>query len=554
MAEQSSVIDPIRLGLIWQRLNGIVDQVSETFIRAAFSTVVRDNYDMAFSLLDRHGRQFVQSRRSIPSFIGTLPRTLEAVLEKFPVETLKPGDVVITNDAWIGTGHLNDISMICPIFAEGRLIAFAGSTAHTVDIGGAPSPSAQDCYEEGLCIPICKIVEEGQENSLVLDFINENLRAPSETLGDIRAQFAAYYDCQQKLLKVLEEESLDDFDQVIDEIISRSEKSMREVIADLPDGSYSDSFQVDGFDAPLTIRCTVTIAGDAIDIDFAGTSPQIKFPINSVMNYTYAYSCFALKCLLDPSAPNNSGSFEAVTVRAPEGCLLNASRPAPVWGRHLSGHYAPPAIFGALSAVLPDRVIAESGSPLWNVYFKGIDEKNNTPFVKMFFMNGGHGARPNGDGPGCLSFPSNVSNQPVELFEAQAPLLVTEKCFVPDTAGEGKFRGGDAQRLSFKSLATEPITMTIRHERITYPPRGLLGGQNGAAGLDLVNNQIIPAKSRQLLKTGDVATFQMPGGGGLHSPDGRTRDAVERDVARGLLSREKAGTVYDFDGTSSADE
>ncbi|MDG2204564.1 MAG: hydantoinase B/oxoprolinase family protein, partial [Alphaproteobacteria bacterium] len=166
MAEQSSVIDPIRLGLIWQRLNGIVDQVSETFIRAAFSTVVRDNYDMALSLLDRHGRQFVQSRRSIPSFIGTLPRTLEAVLEKFPAETLKPGDVVITNDAWIGTGHLNDISMICPIFADGRLIAFAGSTAHTVDIGGAPSPSAQDCYEEGLCIPICKIVEEGQENLL----------------------------------------------------------------------------------------------------------------------------------------------------------------------------------------------------------------------------------------------------------------------------------------------------------------------------------------------------------------------------------------------------
>lgn len=544
MSAAKSSLDPIRLGLVWQRLNGIVDQVSETFIRAAFSTVVRDNYDMAFSLLDTQGRQFVQSRRSIPSFIGTLPRTLAAVLEKFPADTLKPGDVVITNDAWIGTGHLNDISMICPIFSGDRLIAFAGSTAHTVDIGGAPSPSAQDCYEEGLCIPICKIVEQGTENSLVIDFITENLRAPDETLGDIRAQFAAYHDCQQKLLKVLVEEGLEDFDAVIEEIISRSAKSMRAVIADLPDGTYSDSFQVDGFDVPLTIKCTVTIDGEYIDVDFAGTSDQIKWPINSVMNYTFAYSCFALKCLLDPSAPNNSGSFESVTVRAPEASLLNASRPAPVWGRHLSGHYAPPAIFGALSAILPDRVIAESGSPLWNVYFKGVDNDTGTGFVKMFFMNGGHGARPNGDGPGCLSFPSNVSNQPIELFENQAPLMVTEKCFVPDTGGEGKYRGGDAQRLSFKSMATSPVTMTIRHERITFAPRGLLGGEGGAAGIDLVNGDPIPAKTRLLLETGDVATFQTPGGGGLHPPDGRDRAAVARDLAHGVLSAEKARATY----------
>ena len=537
-------VDSIRLGLIWQRLNGIVDQVSETFIRAAFSSVVRDNYDMAFSLLDIQGRQFVQSKRSIPSFIGTLPRTLTAVLEKFSKETLRPGDVIITNDPWIGTGHLNDISMICPIFKDGNLIAFAGSTAHTVDIGGAPSPSAQDNFEEGLCIPICKIMEAGAENPVVIDFLTENLREPAETLGDIRAQFAAYYDCEKKITQVLREENLENFEIVIEEIIKRSAASMRAVIAELPDGVCSDEFWVDGFEEPLTIRCSVTVKGENIDVDFSGTSDQIKYPINSVMNYTYAYSCFALKCLLDPSAPNNSGSFESVTVRAPEGCLLNATRPAPVWGRHLSGHYAPPAIIGALSKVLPGRVIAESGSPLWNVYFKGLQPDGTTPFLKMFFMNGGHGARPNGDGPGCLSFPSNVANQPIELFENQAPLLVTEKCFVPDTAGEGKFRGGDAQRLSFKSVATMPITMTIRHERISYPPRGLLGGENGAPGEDLVNGRSIPAKSRQDLQPGDVATFQTPGGGGLHPPNQRSAAAVRDDIRRGLLSEEKALHVY----------
>ncbi len=538
------IVDSIRLGLIWQRLNGIVDQVSETFIRAAFSSVVRDNYDMAFSLLDIQGRQFVQSKRSIPSFIGTLPRTLTAVLEKFSEDTLRPGDVIITNDPWIGTGHLNDISMICPIFKDGNLIAFAGSTAHTVDIGGAPSPSAQDNFEEGLCIPICKIMEAGAENPVVIDFLTENLREPAETLGDIRAQFAAYYDCEKKIIQVLREENLENFEIVIEEIIKRSAASMRAVIAELPDGVCSDEFWVDGFEEPLTIRCSVTVKGENIDVDFSGTSDQIKYPINSVMNYTYAYSCFALKCLLDPSAPNNSGSFESVTVRAPEGCLLNATRPAPVWGRHLSGHYAPPAIIGALSKVLPGRVIAESGSPLWNVYFKGLQPDGTTPFLKMFFMNGGHGARPNGDGPGCLSFPSNVANQPIELFENQAPLLVTEKCFVPDTAGEGKFRGGDAQRLSFKSVATMPITMTIRHERISYPPRGLLGGENGAPGEDLVNGRSIPAKSRQDLQPGDVATFQTPGGGGLHPPNQRAAAAVRDDIRRGLLSEEKALHVY----------
>ena len=223
-------LNAVRLGLIWRRLDGIVDQVAETFLRAAFSVVVRDNYDMAFSVFDSQGRQLTQSKRSIPSFMGTLPRTLDAVLEKFPVSQLNPGDVIISNNAWIGTGHLNDISMVHPIFRGDELVAFAASTAHTVDIGGAPSPSAKDCFEEGLCIPICKIVVAGQDNPVVLDFLTENLRQPAETLGDIRAQFAAYRDCNVKLMSLMDEEGLDDLIPVADEIIARSEQSMRAAI------------------------------------------------------------------------------------------------------------------------------------------------------------------------------------------------------------------------------------------------------------------------------------------------------------------------------------
>jgi len=530
-----AAIDPIRLGLLWRRLAGIVDQVSETFVRAAFSVVVRDNYDMAFSVFDPNGRQLTQSKRSIPSFLGTLPLTLEAVRKRFPEDQLAPGDTIITNNAWIGTGHLNDISMVHPIFRGERLVAYAASTAHSVDIGGAPSPSARDCYEEGLCIPICKIVEGGRESQLVLDFLCENLRQPDETLGDIRAQFAAYRDCERKLHELMDDESLDDLNRIADEIVQRSERSMRTAILALPDGVYADAFDIDGVDKPLRIACSVTISGDAVAVDFDGTSAQVAWPINSVLNYTQAYACYALKCLLDPDAPVNSGTLTPMRITAPAGSLLNATPPAPVWGRHLSGHYVPPAIFGALASVVPERIVAESGSPLWNVYFAG-QHDDGKRFVKMFFMNGGHGARPRGDGPACLSFPSNVSNQPIEAFEHQVPMLVTEKCLVPDTGGVGRYRGGNAQRIGFRSLSPHPLTMTIRHERVTYPPRGLLGGGPGSAGVDLVNGAVIAAKSRMDLQRDDVVVFQTPGGGGLHPPEQRSLAGIDRDRVNGLVT------------------
>jgi N-methylhydantoinase B len=537
-------MDPIRIGLIWRRIEGVVDQVAETFLRAAFSVVVRDNYDMAFSLFDSQARLIAQSKRSIPSFTGTLPRTLEAVLDRFPPHRLRPGDTIITNDSWIGTGHLNDISMIHPVFRDGRLIAFAGSTAHTVDIGGAPSPTARDRYEEGLCIPICKIVQAGEENDAVIDFLREYLRQPDETLGDIRAQFAAYRDCTTKLMELLADEGLPDLDGVAEEIIARSERSMRRAILALPDGERRDGFTTDGVDEPLQIACAVRIDGDEMTIDFAGTSPQVPWPVNCVLNYTQAYARYAVKCVLDPEAPNNAGSLRPIHVRAPEGCLLNAQPPAPVWGRHLSGHYVPPAVLGALAEVVPDRAVAESGSPLWNVYFNGVRGPDKERFVKMYFMNGGHGARSIGDGPGCLSFPSNVSNEPVEVFETQTPMLVTEKALVPDTGGAGRYRGGNAQRIGFKSVSEDPLTMTIRHERVTYPPRGLLGGLPGSAGIDLLNGERLAPKSRTVLKRGDTVTFQTPGGGGLYPPADRPAEAIRSDVETGLVSREQAGKVY----------
>lgn len=536
-------VGAVQLGIVWQRLTGLMDEVAQTFVRTSFSVVVRENWDLACSLMDADGRVFAQSSRSIPSFLGTMPRTLAAILQRHPKNTLEPGDVLISNDPWLGTGHLNDITMVRPIFRGEGLVAFVGATFHTVDIGGAPSPFARDSFEEGLCIPVLKIVRRGEESVDVVAFLEENVREPKETLGDIRALFAAFELAQTKLLGMLDEEGLDDLQPVTDQILDRSERSMRTMLESVPDGEFSDEVTADGFEHPLKICCTIRKHGSEIVVDFAGTDPQVDKPVNSVMNFTFSYSAYAIKCAFDPGAPNNDGGLRPLTILAPEGCLVNPRRPAPVWGRHLSGHYLPFAIFGALSKLIPERVTADSGSPIWNVYFKGVDRAQRR-FVKMFFMSGGYGARGASDGPSCLSFPTNVANSPIEQLENQAPMLVTEKRLIPDSGGAGKFRGGLGQRLSFRSLSPAPLSFMIRHERVKYPPRGMLGGLAGAAGVDMVDGERIPAKAVMSLDTGQVVTFETPGGGGMFAPRDRDRAALARDLRDGVVTPGAARRDY----------
>lgn len=544
----SKNISALQLGIVWRRLTGLMDEVAQTFVRTSFSVVVRENWDLACSLMDAEGRVFAQSSRSIPSFLGTMPRTLQAMLQKHPQHSLEPGDVLISNDPWLGTGHLNDITMVRPIFRGRELVAFVGSTFHTVDIGGAPSPFAKDSYEEGLCIPILKIVRRGEENTDVISFLLENLREPSETLGDIRAQFAAYDLAQTKLLSLLQQEGIDDLKSVTDSILSRSELSMRKMLEAVPDGECTDQVTADGFDKPLTICCSIKKTGSDILVDFAGTDPQIDKPINSVYNFTFAYSAYAIKCAFDPGSPNNDGGLRPLTLLAPEGSLVNPTRPAPVWGRHLSGHYLPFVIFGALSKIIPDKVIADSGSPIWNVYFKGVD-RSNRKFVKMFFMSGGYGARAHSDGPACLSFPTNIANNPIEQFENQTPMLMTEKRLITDSGGAGMYRGGMGQRLSFQSLSPEPLTFMIRHERIKYPPRGFLGGVDGRLGVDLLDGQRIPGKSVTTINKGQIVTFETPGGGGMFSPLKRDPKALAKDLQDGVVSAQSAQQEYGLSST-----
>lgn len=525
----------LSLGSAWSRIAGLMDEAAQNFVRTSFSSVVRDNWDMAIGLMDSAGRQFAQSSRSVPSFVGTMPVTLRHMLARIPRESLRPGDVLISNDGYLGTGHLNDITTIRPIFRGGRIAAWIGGTFHSTDIGGAPSVEARDAWEEGLTIPIARILREGRENEDVIAFLEANLRQPDETLGDIRALFAVYEQAEARLFRIVAEEGIDDIDALAAEIFTRSERSMRQAIAAVPDGEVTDQVTSDGFEHPVTIRLRLTVRGDALTLDFTGTDPQIARPVNSPLNFSRAYSHYAVKCAFDPETPNNDGCFRPISLIAPEGSIVNPRHPAPVWGRHLTGHYLPILVLAALGRLIPERVIAECGSPLWNCYFTG-EHTDGRRYVRMFFMNGGHGALPMRDGPACLSFPSNVATQPVEQFENAVPLLLTEKRLIADSGGAGRMRGGLSQRLSFVATGPNPVTVTYRHERVQHPPRGILGGQAGRAGRDLLNSVPVAAKARITLAPGDRITFETPGGGGLGPPSERDPAALMRDIAEGYVT------------------
>jgi N-methylhydantoinase B len=464
-----------------------------------------------------------------------MPRTLEVMLRRYPPASLAPGDVLICNDGYFGTGHLNDITMVKPLFRDGRIAAWIGSIFHATDIGGAPSVEARDSWEEGLTIPVAKVLRGGVENEDVVAFLEANLRQPEEVLGDLRAQFAMYDQAEPRLFRILAEEGIASLDALAADIFARSERAMRSAIAAAPDGEVTDEVTADGFEHPVTIRLRLAIQGDGITLDFTGTDPQIARPVNAPLNFSRAYSNYAVKCAFDPQTPNNDGSFRPITLIAPEGSIVNPRRPAPVWGRHLTGHYLPMLVLAALGRLIPDRVVAECGSPLWNVYFTG-EQPDGRRFVRMFFMNGGHGAAASHDGPSCLSFPSNVATQPVEAFENAAPMLVTEKALIAGSGGDGARRGGLGQRIGFEVVGAKPVTATWRHERVQHPPRGLLGGGAGRGGRDLVNGKQVAAKARVVLQPGDVVTFETPGGGGFGTPAERSAEDRARDAAEGYVA------------------
>src|SRR6476661_5337821 len=365
--------DAVMLEILWRRTISAVDEAAKALRRTSFSTLVNESNDFACVLTDATGQSLAQNTESIPSFIGTLPVTVKQFIRQIGLDNMGPGDVLVTNTPWIATGHLNDITVAKPIFRNERIVAFAASTAHAPDIGGkVRSVEPREVFEEGFHIPVMKLMNEGKPDQTLIRLLRAAVRTPDQTEGDLWAQITGLDLLERRLGELMAEYGLDDLSLFSEEILGRCERAMRAAIARLPDDTYTHAFQTDGMEEPFDYKIAVTVAGDRISVDYAGTSPQSDRAINCVMPYTFAMTAYALKCALLPNLPNNEGIFRCIEVAAPEGTIVNPRFPASVGGRMATGHYLPIAVFGALAPIIPDRVMAACGSPLWSMIQTGV--------------------------------------------------------------------------------------------------------------------------------------------------------------------------------------
>ncbi|WP_338876182.1 hydantoinase B/oxoprolinase family protein [Spirosoma sp. SC4-14] len=546
--ESLNTYDAITLSILWARLVAIVDEAGTILRRTSFSTGTRESSDFAIVLMDTDGNSLAQSTTSVPSFMGVLPMLVRSLLAgNFPLAKWQPGDVVITNDPWLCAGAKADVGIIAPVFrsqsdfGDIKLIGFMGCVAHSPDMGGILwGAGARDLYEEGLLIPPVKLYESGNQNQLILTLIEANVRAPQQTIGDIRAQVSAIEQGVRSLMRMMDEYQMDNLEPLARQILDASERAMREAIRKAPDGQYHYFYPIDGdgLNEPAFINCLVQIQDDEITVDYDGTSGVHSLAINAAFNYVYAYTTYPIICVFSPDVPSNEGALRPIRVSAPIGSLLNAQPPAPLGARYITGNLLQAPLFGALAQAVPDLVQADSGSACWSIVLHGqreIPVKTKTgvetqkiEFVEYCFLNGGYGARPTKDGVNVLSFPTNVANVPIEVLERNAPILITEKSLRPGTGGAGKFRGGLGQVFSFKMVGTDPITVSILTEKTKTVAHGMLGGEPGAAGA-IISNRKLPPKGLARLYAGDEITLQLPGGGGYGLASERDPVATRRD-------------------------
>ncbi len=539
-------IDPIVLEVLWSRLLSVTNEQQAALMRTAFSTVVRESQDLACGVFDTRGSMVAQSETGTPGHINAMATCMRHFMAAYPESTLEPGDVLITNDPWMTAGQINDVTLVTPIFRDGRVIAYFANTCHMVDIGGRIlSAEAREVYEEGLLIPISKLFVHGQRNEELFKLVKANVRTPREVEGDLYAMATCNDVGGSQLLEFMREFKLDSIDPLADAIIDRSDSATRAAIARLPDGVYENEVYSDGYEEPVLLKATVTVDGDRLLVDHAGSSPQSRYGINVVMNYTHAYTSFAVKCAISPEVPHNEGSFRPVTVTAPPGCILNAQHPAPVAARHLIGHFLPGLIFGALAHAMPDRLMADGAASIWITMFRGKRPAGVDPYTFMLFQCGGTGARPTKDGLNNVGFPSGVAGVPAEVMESLTGLVMERREVRPDSGGPGKFRGGCGQYTTFADRSGQTWSMSGMYDRLKFPAQGLLGGQAGLPGSYALSDGR-SANPKELLfhPASTRVETALPGGAGYGEPFERDPDAVLRDVVNGYVSVAAAEQAY----------
>ena len=549
-------IRQINLQVMWDRLIAVAEEQAQSLIRSAFSVTTREAADVSAGVFDLQGRMIAEAITGTPGHVNSMAMSVGHFLKKFPLDSMRDGDVYVTNDPWLGTGHLPDLTVVTPAYKNGAIVALFACTSHLVDIGGRGlTVECREIFEEGLRLPILRLIEAGEMQEAVRDIICANVRDPTAVLGDIYSLAACNDTGSARLVAMMDEFDIDDLQGLANHIIERSRRGSLDIISQIPSGSYKNTMDIDGFDDPIRLSVTVTVGSDGVDIDFSGSSGQSEYAINSPMCYTEAYASFGAKCLIYPHIPNNAGSLSVVRVTAPRNTIVNAIDPAPVGLRHIVGQMLPDVVMGALHQAVADWAPAEGASAIWPLFLMGgpgrVPGPHKLPadavrFSALSIHAGGSGARPFMDGLSATAFPSGVRNVPIEVTEAMYPLVCWRKEYLVDSGGAGATRGGLGQFMEIGHLDQHtPFAFSGVYDRVDHPARGREGGCDGGAGAVLLRSGArLKSKGAQAVPAGDRLVLKMPGGGGLGDPLTRDVSKVLEDVVNGLVSRGSADKLY----------
>lgn len=545
-------VSKIASQVMWNRLISVVEEQAQALVRTAFSTSVREAGDLSAGVYNADGAMLAQAVTGTPGHVNAMADAVPHFIRRIGRENICEGDVYITNDPWEGTGHLHDITVCSPSFHRSALVGFFACTAHIVDIGGRGfGADANSVYEEGLYIPIMKLVDRGTVDATLIRLIRGNVRQPDQLVGDIYALATCNEIGHRRLIDMMREFNLADLSGISDFILTNSRQATLARIAALPRIEATGSMTIDGYDTPIDLRVKVSFEGHRVLCDWAGTSGLDKKGINVPLVYTKAYACYALKCAIAPEIPNNAASLAPFEITAPVNSIVNAVHPAPVALRHVIGHMVPDTIYDALDKMLPGIVPAEGAGCLCN-FQVSLRPRSDAPAPKdavraevLTFNSGGSGARPTLDGMSATAFPSGVMTMPVEATEQVGPVIIWRKELRPDSGGAGRYRGGLGQFMEVGAREGHEFDFQAMFDRVDHPALGRRGGWAGAPttiGQD--DGTRMKGKGKQFVPHGRKVMMAFPGGAGYGAPAGRDPASVRRDLALGYISETTARAVY----------
>lgn len=545
-------VDLITREIVQHALAAAGDEMAVALYRTAYSTIVRDCLDYSTSLTNAEGEMIAQGV-TIPFHLGAVPSAMETLFKKFG-DDINPGDVFILNDPFDGGMHIPDIFIVQPIFWEERRVAFAVSTAHHLDLGGRlPGSSACDnteIFQDGFRMPWLKLYRGGVADETIFTLLRANVRLPHLTLGDIYAQLAACHIGERAIHDLIRRYGVETFTTCANDSITYTEKLMRAEIASWKDGSssFTDYMDNDGLGGgPVKIHVTITKKGDGLTADFTGSSPQIRGAMNSTLSFTASVVAMCVRAVSQQDIPNTAGMFKPLNIIAPAGTVVNCVMPAASSMRGVTGFRVGDTVFGALSGLLPDRVLAagEGGNTLVIIGGQRADESR---YIFYELMAGTWGARPDRDGNDGLCNPGNVAaNIPIEQAETEYPVRVERYGYVPDTGGAGKYRGGLAIEREWRLLHGQ-AHLAIRSDRREHTPYGLFGGKSGRGTINILKHadgdEILPTMISTSMQAGEQIYHRLAGGGGFGDPFTRSAQLVARDCKNGKISVDAARREY----------